>query len=668
MKNTPFLPPLGTLTVACLLAAFGSTLLQSAPAAADEQKQIAILQSNAPLFDKDVACRELARIGSKQAVPALAALLTHERLSHMARTALEQIPDTSVDDALRATLGKVQGRLRVGIINSIGTRRDAKAVNDLASFLNDADADIAGAAALSLGKIAGDAAMTSLQQALASAPENRKSLLAEGCLWCGKTFVEQGKVPEAARMYAFVRKAKVPPYIAAAASRDELLLQGQDGARLLAEMLVSPDREMFNAALLAARQVPGPKISDTLVSQFKNLNADRRALVLTVLGDRHDPAAKSVVLETARTGEPAARVSALKVLAQMGDASVVPTLFEAATGADKSAAAAARNTLAMLPGKDVDAAIVAAVQKGSDAAKVVAIESLAPRRLGAANAALVALVAGAAPELRAAALHALNETGSAAEVDGLLAILLKSTEKRDLEAVESTLKNVCTRVAAKSALSKKFLAPLGSADVAHKTTLLRLLSASGGDEALQAVRAAAKDAAPEIQDTGFRALCDWTDLGAAPDLIQVAKTAPKLAQKVLALRGYLRLASEVETDADKKWAMCQAAAAVIERPDEKKLLLGAVAGVPKVEALAMAKSYVSEPAIKGEAVLAVLAIGNLIVDKNPKEVGAVVQAVLPSLSDKRMSRRANELLERAGVKAPATHGSAPAKEKRKKNK
>ena len=64
-------------------------------------------------------------------MPALAALLGDEKLAHMARYALEPIPDPAVDAALRDALGKLKGRPLVGVIGSIGVRRDAKAVERL---------------------------------------------------------------------------------------------------------------------------------------------------------------------------------------------------------------------------------------------------------------------------------------------------------------------------------------------------------------------------------------------------------------------------------------------------------------------------------------------------------------------------------------------------------
>src|SRR5436190_2023265 len=116
----------------CLGAA--TTFGQDAPSSAKEPeaKLIAVLKSDAPRKEKADACRLLALVGTKDSVPTLASLLGDEKLSHMARYGLEPIPDPSVDDALREALGTLRGRPLVGVIGSLGVRRDAKAVEPLA--------------------------------------------------------------------------------------------------------------------------------------------------------------------------------------------------------------------------------------------------------------------------------------------------------------------------------------------------------------------------------------------------------------------------------------------------------------------------------------------------------------------------------------------------------
>ena len=84
---------------------------------------------------KDFACRTLTVIGTAASVPALAALLADAELSHMARYALERIPAPEAAAALRDALPKLSGKLKIGVIGSLGVRRDEASVPALAALL-----------------------------------------------------------------------------------------------------------------------------------------------------------------------------------------------------------------------------------------------------------------------------------------------------------------------------------------------------------------------------------------------------------------------------------------------------------------------------------------------------------------------------------------------------
>ena len=53
---------------------------QAPPATGTETELLAVLQSDAPLFDKAKACQQLAVIGTRESVPVLAQLLSDEQL------------------------------------------------------------------------------------------------------------------------------------------------------------------------------------------------------------------------------------------------------------------------------------------------------------------------------------------------------------------------------------------------------------------------------------------------------------------------------------------------------------------------------------------------------------------------------------------------------------
>ena len=144
------------LSIALLSAGPGRLLGQTVPEKSPENinKLIAVLKSDAGQKEKTDACRQLGVIGTNQAVAALAALLGDPKLSHMARYGLEPIPGPEVNEAFRAALKKLKGKPLVGVIGSVGVRRDSKAVPQLALLLKSPDQEIADASARALGKIA----------------------------------------------------------------------------------------------------------------------------------------------------------------------------------------------------------------------------------------------------------------------------------------------------------------------------------------------------------------------------------------------------------------------------------------------------------------------------------------------------------------------------------
>ncbi|NLV44796.1 MAG: hypothetical protein GXY07_09875 [Candidatus Hydrogenedentes bacterium] len=104
---------------ASIVAAYGN----AEKLAEIEQALLEVLQSEAPIPAKEYICRQLALIGTDRCVPVLAAMLPDAELSDQARLALEAIPTTLADEALRAALDKVEGDQRAGIVNSLDERK-----------------------------------------------------------------------------------------------------------------------------------------------------------------------------------------------------------------------------------------------------------------------------------------------------------------------------------------------------------------------------------------------------------------------------------------------------------------------------------------------------------------------------------------------------------------
>ncbi len=380
-----------TMFAAVVAAAFAMTAAQSqaAESASSELKERALIetiQSKLPPQDKAIPCKQLAIYGSKNAVPALAALLPDKDLSSWARIALEAIPGPEADAALRDALGKLQGRLLIGVINSIGYRRDAKAIDGLAAKLKDADPEVASCAAAALGKIGGEQAVKALEPMLATAPNQVRPAIAEGCILCAEQFATAGNRDEAIRIYEAVRKADVPKQRIIEATRGSILARQAAGVPLLVEQLRSPDKATFAIGLRTARELAVPGVTDALIAELPKNTPERQCLLILALADRGDVKALPVVLDCIKTGEPKVRAVAASVLEQIGNVSCVPMLLEAAAGDDAQLSAAAKTALARLPGKEVDAELFSRLQQSSGKMRAILIEFAEQRRLEGAMA------------------------------------------------------------------------------------------------------------------------------------------------------------------------------------------------------------------------------------------------------------------------------------------
>src|SRR5215471_15197725 len=127
---------------------------------------IEVLQSEASLFEKARACQQLGEVGTLEAVPALAELLSDPKLSAYARSGLEGIPGPSAAAALRDAAEKLKGPLLAGVVNSLGVLRDAQATDLLGRLATDPSSGVAPQALLALGNISTPTSIRLLKNAL----------------------------------------------------------------------------------------------------------------------------------------------------------------------------------------------------------------------------------------------------------------------------------------------------------------------------------------------------------------------------------------------------------------------------------------------------------------------------------------------------------------------
>ena len=225
-----------------------------------------------------------------------------------------------------------------------------------------------------------------------------------------------------------------------------------------------------------------------------------------------------------------------------------------------------------------------------------------------------------------------------------------------MEATEQAVSAITLKAPDPGACVSQLDARLAQVPPAQKCALLRVLGAVGGASALKAVRGAVHDPNTEVHSAAIRVLGGWSTADAAPDLLELARTAGNPTDKMICLRGYLRLAGQADLPVDKRLAMCREAAALAQKDDEKKLLLAALGAIASVEAVDLALPYLDEAGLKEEASTAVVDLSDkLLKDKDAARLAARLLGPLDKASQAtasaELAKRAKQLRDAASSKA-----------------
>lgn len=598
------------LSYSLLLLFLTSPLLAADPikvSAEKEKEALAVLKSDAPTADKAIACKKLAIDGSAECVPELAKLLPDPQLQSWARIALEAIPGPEADAALRQAATSLEGRLLIGVINSLGIRRDAKAVDQLAKKLEDKDAAVASAAAVALGRIGDAAAIKTLRDALPNSPKPVNSAVAEGLILCAEERLAKDKAAEAIEIYDQVRKAQVPQQRFLEATRGAILARQDEGIPLLLEQLRSAEKPLFQLALSTAREFPGSAVDKSLADEFSKLNAERGALLITAMADRPKTVVITTIVKAAGAGPKEVRIAAISALSRVGDASSVPALLETAFDADAELAAAAKATLAELRGEKVDSQIAAALPGATAKQLPLLLELVGSRRIEATSALIKSLDSND-KSIRAAALTALGETVDAKGLNVLISQVVTPKFADDAAAAEKALKAASIRMPDREACATELAAAIDKAKaVPMKIKLLEVIGAVGGKKALAAVGAAGKSADAELQDVSTKLLGEWTTDDAAPVLLDLAKM-PGHKYQGRAIKGYIRIARQFVIPEDQRNEMAQKAMEAAKATADKKLVLVVLQRYPNDSTLKQAIAAMKVAELKDDATATVMLI------------------------------------------------------------
>ena len=628
-----------------------------------ESQLISILQSSTGFAEKNAACWELKRVGTAASVPALAALLIDERLSHSARYALESMLAPEAGTALLAALQKTTGPVRVGIIQSLGARGEVGAVVPLAPLLSQPDAEAAAAAATALGRIddlaAGVALAAAKAQLATGGATNVRRAVLDAMLQRGQRLLALGERAQALSIFEQLFQDRISGNVRLAAYRG-MVLASEEGAGLdlLTRALSGSDGPSQAAALALVPDFKPGSATVKLAGLLARLSPTVQVALIGVLAQRGDAAAAPAIAAVAKSADAHVRIAALAALGLLDDTSSVALLAEGATAGGEEQAAARRSLQLLHQGKPADA-MLAALPTATPAVQAELARALGERSEVSAIPRLFTLARGGSDSVAKAALLALAELVNETQIPDLVRLVVQAKGDPTRTEAAEALNTAMQRLQAK--LGRVDTAPvveaLTSAPAPARIVLLPVAGGLAEPRVRAALRAALTDADVGVRGAAVRALAETVDPDLLPDLLQAAKKTAEPGLRSVAIAGWVRLAIREQTGKVPLATQVEGLATLIATPlsvEQKRFLLSGIGEVVAPDTLAMAAQLLAEASVHEEAAQAVIKIARALPDS---ALGtAAVKQVLASPNQGSLHQSATAVLQE--IQARATYVTA----------
>jgi HEAT repeat protein len=504
-------------------------------------------------------------------------------------------------------MSRVEGRIRLGVIDSLGNRRAESAVSLLAELLLGPKEEEAIASAKALGKIASTAALSALSQAMSRSSGSIRDHIASSLLLCAEIQSAKGEKANVMDIYDGLAKAELPLQIRQAAMRGMITSSGDMARKMITSALKGKNEDWYAPAISMVKEYYDTSTIQEVLPVLPGLPAEHQIQLLQALSGFRDDGVRSAILTAVKNKDPMVRITALEALETAGNFTAVEFLASHAASSKGKEQLAARNSLWGLKCGRADPTILTNLVKNLDESfQHELILAVSERRIKQGLQIMASRAQYSSDRNRLQAIRGLKNIASSADLPMLVNLLLGMNRETEQLEMASTVAAVASKTKRPTGKAMVVMDKLESAtDVKGRKVLCRTLGKIGDDSSLPLLREALVDEDPELKDAAVRALAEWPTVSAREDLLHIAQTSGVPVHKVLALQAYIRMMGMEPYRSPEGAVQSFTEILDLTRPEEKKLILGILPTFSCPDALELAKSLLLDKEIKAEAQMAI---------------------------------------------------------------
>lgn len=616
------------------------TLLQSLAMAAGSNSEYrqayvsAISQTLPQMNDKyaqDFLMELLDWTEDDACVDALAAFLRDTRLCDRAVRTLTSMHTPKAVAVLKTALADNKTANVSAVISALGALKTEDAAELIMPYATHGDAAMRQSAQLALANI-GHAPVASLIAAESAKSRGFAKALADAnTLLLARRLADKGQSATAAVMCRDLLRNEVTAVHVQCGALDVLV--GAECEKALDDLLAaahSGTPELAAAAASQANRMEGSHVTRQWLNLLEDADPFTAEHIIAMLGLRGDLGAFDAIAKRFNHVDEHVSGAAMHAAVLLDWQKAMPALINLLKEAEEPwRFTLAINHLMRMPGQDALIASTSQLGTMPQATRIKLMEALAQRHAISCSRYILAQTTEC-PPIRQAALRALATCAAADDLDAILTRMLAAQDQNEKNSFQQAAITAVLQIEDAEKRVASVLTRLDGASNTNLDLLLRILGRTGSRKGFDVIVIAKANSVSK--DAAIRALADWPDVSAVPELMQIVQTE-ELRYQVIALRSALKLMNESAIDNATRLTYVRQAAQAIRRPEEKRLLISFVGQIRTNEALTLIEPYLSDPQLVSEAALAAAQIALPASEQDRRLTGTTAARVLQKARD-----------------------------------
>lgn len=551
-------------------------------------------------------------VGKDDAVPCLTGFLTDDDLADPASRALVKINTPASKAALLSALVKSAGPARLSIIESLGDSRYQAAAQPIQTLIAaETNAELLKVALYALANIADP----SSAPVLASAADKSgygydytnatavyltyaEQLLKNGNQTLAEKIAKQILEKTATDQLVNVRTAALKILVDANKTNNQALLLAAAGDQNAAYRI---------AALKFAVPYVTSASTELWLKRINTVDEETQADIAYMLGQSSAKAALPALLKLAKSKHQQLKLNAINALVNIGQNEVLGDLLKLINTGDATDIAIITAAINRMKGNGIPEQVAAAIPAAKPNVQIALINLLASRAANTQLNAVYAQLKNKNTAVREAAYAALSQVVVKSDLPKLFTLLSENSGKQET-AVQEAIIAAVSGPGDNNQEVDLVLKQMATVPENKKLLFFKVLARLGGAHSLKAVTDSYQSGNLQTQKAALDALSAWTDAGAAPELIKIARETKDADFLNTAIAGYLRLAKTGVYPAEQRLLLLRNAMAVAQTNAQKQQILKGIELAKCFNSTVFAGKYLDDPALQQAAANAVMNI------------------------------------------------------------